>query len=186
MLAEADSETIIAAIGLRSLRPSQLDHLHEASEPVLYVPWSALVSQVLDQLNDEDRSVAVVVNEFGESIGALSVDDILRGVLARDAGHDDWEQGEDPIRQLGPDHYRMSGATSLRLLTKHLGIESPEERSATVAGYIQRCNERLPRSGDSAGLDRFELIVTDEDDENIWIEVRGRREDDQAPAEGAS
>lgn len=177
MLADANSEVITAAIGLRNLRPSQLDDLEEAAEPVIYVPWSAWVSQVLDQLNDEDRSVAVVVNEFGESIGAVSVDDILRDVLAAGGGRDEWDQGEDPIRQLGPDHYRMSGATSLRLLTKHLRVESPEERSATVAGYIQRHNERLPRSGDTATLDRFELAVTDEDEENIWIEVYARRDD---------
>ena len=184
MLAEPESETLFGAIGLRNLRPSQLDDLEEAIEPVLYVPWSALASQVLDRLNEEDRSVAVVVNEFGESIGALSVDDILRGVLSSDGGADDWDQGEDPIRQLGTDHYRMSGGTSLRLLTKHLGVESPEERSATVAGYLQRYNERRPRTGDTAMLDRFELAVTGEDEENIWIEAYLRDDAEESSEEG--
>lgn len=169
MVTEPQSEEITASIAVRSLRPSQLDDLHSAAEPVIYAPWSARVAQVLDQLNDEDRSVAVVVNEFGEGIGVLSVDDILSGVLAPSEGRD--EPG-DSIRQLGPDHYRFSGSLSLRTLLKQLELELSEERFTSVAGYIQRSNERLPRPGDVAPLGPYELVVVEQSDEGTWIEAR--------------
>ena len=53
MVTDPESEMIVKAIGLRMLRPSQWDDLAQAAEPVIYVPWSALVSQVLDRLHHE-------------------------------------------------------------------------------------------------------------------------------------
>ncbi len=167
MIADPDTDLITAAIGLRSLRPSQVDSLRSATEPVIYVPWSARVAQVLDGLTEEARSVAVVVNEFGEAIGAISVDDILRDVLAPDRPGDP----EEAIRSLDQDRYRLPGSISLRALAKQLGVEVPEEPSATVAGHLQRQNERRPRLGDTGRLGPFELTVVEESDLAVWIEA---------------
>lgn len=161
---------VTGVIAVRRLRPSQIDDLNSAEEPVIFVPWSARVSQVWDQLNAEDCSVAVIVNEFGEAIGALSADDILRRVLAPRKGRD--EVDEASIQQLETDRYRVSGSASLRVLAKRLSIELPEEGIATVAGYIQRHNERLPREGDRAVLDRYELCVIEQQNNVTWIDVR--------------
>ena len=180
LVTDAKVKQITGAIAVQRLRPSQIDDLNSAVEPVIFVPWSALVSQVWDQLNAEDCSVAVVVNEFGEAIGALSVDDILRRILAPRKGRD--EVDEASIQQIDTDHYRVSGSASLRVLAKRLAIELPEEGIATVAGYIQRQNERLPREGDTALLDRYELRVIEQQDNVTWIDVR--RSDDKADQTG--
>jgi Mg2+/Co2+ transporter CorB len=169
MVTDPAGDTIEKAIGARMLRPSQLDDLSSAGEPVIYVPWSALVSQVLDHLNEEDRSVAVVVNEFGDLVGAVSIDDILRYVLAPRLEEDLF--GEPSIQEIEPSHYRVLGTASVRSLAKRLGIQVSGEGITTVAGFIQRHNERLPRPGDSAPMGRFTLTVTDQQDDAVWIDV---------------
>tara|TARA_R110002049_G_scaffold2750_8_gene22264 strand:+ start:215867 stop:217147 length:1281 start_codon:yes stop_codon:yes gene_type:complete len=171
MLTDAEGRNITSTIGIRMLRPSLMDDFAAAAEPVIYAPWSARVSQVLDQLNEENVSVAVVVNEFGESIGALSIEDILRRVLAPRMGEEESSQAEE-IQVLGNDCYRVLGSLSLRVLAKRLDVELPDESIATVAGYIQRINERLPRTGDSASFHHYELVVTDQVDDETWIDVR--------------
>ena len=65
----------------------------------------------------------------------------------------------------------MLGSVSLRRLVKRLGIETPVENIATVAGFIQRQTERLPRVDDSAVLDRYVLTVVEQQDEVTWVEV---------------
>ncbi len=172
MLTMDEGETIAAAIGVPMLRPSQMDDLPSAAEPVIYVGWTARVSQVLDRLNDEDRSVAVVVNEFGETIGALSIDDILRRVLAGRVGRDDDIGGGGAIQKIDEDCYRVAGSVSVRALTKQLAIDVPDERTATVGGFLQRHNERRPRLGDTAPLEGWELKVVVEEEDSIWIEAR--------------
>lgn len=169
MITDESGEMITSAIGVRTLRPSQLDDLSSSAEPVIYVPWSAMVSQVLDRLNEEDRAVAVVVNEFGELVGAVSIDEILRRVLAPEDAEDMF--GEASIQEIEPDHYRVSGTASARSLAKRLGIQVSEEGITTVAGFIQRHNERLPRPGDSAMMGHFKLTVTEQQGDAIWIDV---------------
>ncbi len=180
MVTDATGHEIIAAIGVRMLRPSQLDDLSSAAEPVLYVPWSARVSQVLDQLNDEARSVAVVVNELGEAVGAVTIDDILRTVLAAAQGSVDTSMRQSVAPSLGDETFRVAGSTSLRSLAKRLAIEVPDETIITVGGFLQKQNERLPRLGDIGRLDQFVLEVVDDDEEGIWIDVRPHGEDGPA------
>jgi Mg2+/Co2+ transporter CorB len=166
-----DSEGMITkAIGVRMLRPSQFDDLETACEPVIYVPWSALASQVLDQLKEEGLSVAVVVNEFGELIGAATIDGILRRTL--DPKHHDVLVGDTGTQEAPAEVYRVSGTASIRNLAKRLNIEFALEGITTVAGYIQRHNERLPRLGDSAPMDGYVLTVIEQDDDVSWIDVR--------------
>ena len=112
MIADTQGEAITATVPIRSLRPTQLDDWASAMEPVVYVPWSSRVAQVLDQLNEEDRSVAVVVNEFGEVLGAVTIDDIMRRVLSRRDDHDPSIEGEASVQTIGIDHYRVFGTYS--------------------------------------------------------------------------
>lgn len=169
MITDDTGEMIVQAINPRLLRPTKLDDPSSACEPVIYVPWSALVSQVLDRLNEEDRMVAVVVNEFGESIGAVSLDDILSNVLAPP---DDGEWfDESSITETSPGRLRVLGSDSIRRLSKRLDIPVPGEGITTIAGYLQRHNERFPRVGDTAPLGDYRLTVVEETDDAIWIEV---------------
>ena len=71
MVTNNAGDMIVSAIGIKSLRPTQFDQMKLNLEPVVYVPWSAYVSQVLDQ-QSADCSVAVIVNEFGELAGAVT------------------------------------------------------------------------------------------------------------------
>ena len=169
MVTDATGEMIIKSVRVRMLRPSQLDDLNAFCEPVICVPWSAPVSQVLDRLNEEDRSVAVVVNEYGELLGAVSIDGIMRRVLA--PRHEEDLFGVALIQELTVGHYRVSGSVSVRELAKRLEAEIPPEGITTVAGYIQRQNERLPRAGDKAILGSYVLTVLESPQDDIWIDV---------------
>ena len=76
------------------------------------------------------------------------------------------QNGPKVLREIGPDHFWPP-----KRLTKRLGIEVIEEGVNTVAGYIQRNNERLPRAGDTARLSGYLLTVLVAEDDGIWIDV---------------
>lgn len=184
IVTDSSGDKMIGALGVRMLRPSQLDDFEDLVEPVIYVPWSAPVARVLDQLNENDVNVAIVVDEYGDGIGALSTDRIFRRMLAPQ--HDQSEEATNAIaiEQIQSGTYRVAGSVSLRQLAKRLGVDVPDGSVATVAGFIQRHNKRLPRLGDQAVLEDYELTVVKEDDGDLRIEVRrqdGR--DDSGPTE---
>ncbi|MCS7467316.1 CNNM domain-containing protein [Stieleria sp. ICT_E10.1] len=178
IITDETGDTMVGALGVRMLRPSQIDHFEDLVEPVIYVPWSARVARVLDLLNENDLSVAIVVDEYGDGIGALSIDRIFRRLLAPE--HDQFEEDTDSaaIEQLEPDLYRVAGGIALRQLAKQLAVSVPDESVATVAGFIQRHNERLPRLGDQATLEDYLLTVVEEQEGALRIEVRRQSESD--------
>ncbi|TWU04388.1 CNNM domain-containing protein [Stieleria varia] len=178
MVTGEEENQIIGSIGVRLLRPSQLDDLNSAIEPVIYVPWSARVSMVLEQLTEEQLSVAVVVDEYGEAIGALSIERIFRHILAQSGGGPEQMLGESYIDTIGEGHHQTMGSTSFRAVAKRLGVEVSDESIATVAGYIQRSNERLPRVGDTAILEPYEMVVMQETDGELTIELKKRTDTD--------
>ncbi len=172
IITDDQGDQMIGSLGVRMLRPSQMDDFDDLVEPVIYVPWSATVARVWDQLNGQDVSVAIVVDEYGGGIGALSIDRIFRRMLAPQ--HDQFIESAAGVamQQTGVDVYRVSGSMSLRQLSKQLGVEVPDESVATVGGFIQRHNERFPRLGDTASMSEFVLTVIEVDEHGLRIEVR--------------
>ena len=170
LVQNVDDELVTHAIPVQKLRPSQFDSPIDFAEPVVYVPWAGRVAQVFDQLNEENRRVAIVVDEFGQWVGGITIEDILRNVLVPEIN--DVGDGEQLlIQEVGEGEYRVSGGLSIRALAKRLGVEYEGEGVTTVAGYIQRINERIPRLGDDAILDRYRLCVVEQDESELWIEV---------------
>ena len=113
--------------------------------------WSAYVSQVLDQLQSADCSVAVIVNEFGELAGAVTKDNILRFVMA--TREDDEVEIAWSIQEVADGVFRALGSVSVRSLAKKLEIVVEEEGVTTLLGLVQRQNGRFPREGDQAELE---------------------------------
>ena len=169
MVTNNSGDMIVSAIGIKSLRPTQFDQMKLNLEPVVYVPWSAYVSQVLDQLQSADCSVAVIVNEFGELAGAVTKDNILRFVMA--TREDDEVEIAWSIQEVADGVFRALGSVSVRSLAKKLDIVVEEEGVTTLLGLVQRQNGRFPREGDQAELGAYQLVVKNETEDGWLIEI---------------
>jgi CBS domain containing-hemolysin-like protein len=179
LIAEPESEEIVASIAVRTLRPSQMDSLDTATEPVIYVPWSATVADTFELLQAADRPVAAVVNEYGDTIGVLTIDVILEGILRLHAGRPPEVGSEAHFEVVSDGVWRVSGMMSVRRLAEHLGAALPDSRNVTIAGLMQSENERFPRVGDSCRWDRFMLQVVEAASRGqVRIEIR------EAPKQG--
>jgi CBS domain containing-hemolysin-like protein len=172
LVIEGEADEIIGAIPVRSMRPSQFDDLSSVEEPVCYVPWSANVSSVLDLLQRQHLSVSVIVNEFGASIGVLSVEDILRQVLTGQFEHVD-RDSQQPIEKIANGHFRAHGNMGVRKLAKALEVAPPEGRTVSIVGLMQRINERPPHLGDACEWSDYHFEVVREDENgNCIVEIR--------------
>lgn len=155
-LGDEDGNTIDAVIPLRWLRPSQMDDLESAKVSPLIVPWATNASVVFDRLRRSGIAAAVVVNEYGETIGVVTLDDILDAILALAP------QEDSPVGKSAVETLEVDGATSVRELSKKLGAQDPKLSNVTVAGLIQSLNRRIPRAGDTCIWEGYELKVIDE------------------------
>jgi CBS domain containing-hemolysin-like protein len=173
LIAEQEGEEIIASIGVRTLRPSQIDDLASAAEPVIYVPWSATVADTFDALQASDRAVAAIVNEYGDTVGVLTIDVILEGILRLHSGRPPESGSDNHFEIVSPGIWRVNGMMSVRRLSEQLGAPPPEGRNVTIAGLIQEENGRLTRIGDTCRWDRFLLEVVESSGRGqVRIEIR--------------
>ena len=108
-----------------------------------------------------DREVASVVNEFGETVGILTFDDILDTIFGASSSRSARLFQKSSISHVHSDVWQVTGMTSLRRLARHFRIQLPESKSVTVAGVLQEVLQRLPRRGDQCQWGPFLLEVLD-------------------------
>ena len=161
LVTEPDSDEVAAAIALRTLSNIPTEHLEHHADTVVYVPWSTTVAGTLEAMQRQDRQVAAVVNEFGETIGILTFDDIVDTIFSRTPSRSQRLFERVPIRQVAPDTWHVTGMTSLWRLVRHFDVQRPASKSVTVAGVVQEMLERLPQTGDQCRWGPFRLKVID-------------------------
>ncbi|WP_181765079.1 hemolysin family protein [Streptomyces albidus (ex Kaewkla and Franco 2022)] len=137
-------------------------------EPLL-VPESLTVDRLLDRMPGGDRSIAIVIDEYGGTAGVVTLEDIIEEVVGevRDE-HDPQERpdlapaGQDPE---GRRIYDADGATRIDQL-EGIGMRAPEGPYETLAGLVATQLGRIPERGDQLDVEGWHTEVVD---------ARGRR-----------
>lgn len=161
LVTEPESDEVATAIALRSLSNIPAARLERHAQDVVYVPWCTTVAEALELMQQRDRQVAAVVNEFGETIGILTFDDILDTIFSHTSSRSERLLKQVPIRQVAPGVWHVTGMTSLRRLLRHFQVDDvPPAKSVTVAGVVQEMLERIPEPGDTCrwGVFHFRVI----------------------------
>lgn len=182
LVTEPDSDEVAAAIPLRSLSNIPGEHLEYHAEAVVYVPWCTTVAEALEVMQREDRQVAAVVNEFGETVGILTFDDVLDTIFSRSPSRSQRLLERVPIRQVAPGTWQVTGMTSLWRLVRHFNVQRPASKSVTVAGVVQEMLERLPQAGDQCRWGPFRLEVLEVPERGqLLVELTLAEEQEEAP-----
>lgn len=96
---------------------------------------------------------ARVVDEFGGTLGLVTLDDLISDVIEDNAPSDD------RIRPLGTDAWSVDGEVTLAELAEDHGLRLEHEEVVTVAGLFLVQHGTLPKPGDSATCDDYILTV---------------------------
>ena len=164
LITEDDSDDIAAAIGLKQLTTIPRNHLERFAQPVVYVPWCATVASILDELRRQEREVAAVVNEYGETIGIVTIQDILETIFEEQSSRSARLLATSSIVPVAPDRWHVTGMTNLRRLSRHFDVPLEASRSVTVAGIMQEQLQRIPVEGDELVWSGFHFRVIESGD----------------------
>ncbi|MEQ8791405.1 MAG: CNNM domain-containing protein [Pirellulaceae bacterium] len=159
LVTEPDNEEVSASLHLTSLFDLPQTNLEHLAEPVVIMPWCSTAAEALEQMVTQDRDVAAVVNEFGETIGILTYDDLLDTVFTYSPSRSKRFFDRNPIHDIGPNMWLVAGMTSLRRLGRYLNVEMPSSKSVTVGGIVQEMLGRLAAPGDECDWGPFHLKV---------------------------
>ncbi len=145
----------IHADDLLDFQPGQ----SQMGKRLISVPWCASVADVYENLRTADRQVANVVNEHGETIGIITIDDIADAVFVDTPSRTRRIIDEHPIRWLEENVWQVMGLATIKRLEKQLDVELPETRSVTMLGVLQEVLQALPTEGATCRWGPLQLEV---------------------------
>ncbi len=173
LVTEENSEEITGAIALNHLPTVPRYHLEQFVQPVIYVPWCATAASVFDELQSQQQEVAAIVNELGETVGIVTLEDLLQNVFADQASRSARLLETSPIEPLGENLWQVTGMATLRRLSREFDLVLPPSKSTTVAGVVQEVLQRLPEAGDEVEWASFSLrVVESNPQENMLVHLR--------------
>lgn len=126
--------------------------------PMLEVPESEPLRRLLADLRREQRTQALVVDEYGGTAGLVTLEDVLEELVGEI--EDEFDRDLEPIRRVGADRHLIPGALRVDRVGELIGHELPEGEYETVAGFVLDRLGHIPEPGESVTSGDLRFTVT--------------------------
>ncbi|WP_299113470.1 hemolysin family protein [uncultured Winogradskyella sp.] len=128
--------------------------------PVVFVPETILIKDVLNLLTKKRKSIAIVIDEYGGTSGMMTVEDIIEELFGEiEDEHDSVELTEE---QLAEDSFNFSARLEVDYINETYKINLPEsEAYETLGGLIVNYTEDIPELGKTIIIENFKFKITE-------------------------
>ena len=140
-------------------------------QDVMYVPPKKPIAELLKELQKAKDQMAIVIDQYGGTLGIITLEDILEELVGEIWDEDDEEETE--FTQIAEHVWDVSGDARLDdfMETASPSIELDEDHPMTVGGWILEKLERLPEKDETFEIDSL-LITIKEIQEQRILRVR--------------
>jgi Mg2+/Co2+ transporter CorB len=151
------TKDLLAALRRADWDPSKLDIMSFATEP-WFVPDTTSVKDQLNQFLKRKAQMALVVDEYGEVQGLITLEDILEEIVGQIA--DEHDTQETHIRPQADGTVNVDGTIAIRDLNRHMEWDLPDEEATTIAGLVIHEAQTIPEPGQVFTFHgyRFEIL----------------------------
>jgi CBS domain containing-hemolysin-like protein len=140
------------------------EDLVEIKRDILFVPESRPLDALLREFQHSRTHMAIVVDEYGGTAGMITLEDVIEEIVGEI--QDEFDR-EPPKIQETPEGLVFDGLNLLDDVWERLGIDvQGSTEVSTLGGFVTERLGRIPRVGDRATFDGYELRV---------LEMKGRR-----------
>jgi Mg2+/Co2+ transporter CorB len=144
IVAVLHTKDLLTALGRVGWDVSKLDIMSFAQEP-WFVPDTTSLKTQLNQFLKKKAQMALVVDEYGEVQGLITLEDILEEIVGQIA--DEHDTHEMSIRPQADGTVNVDGTVAIRDLNRHMDWTLPEEEATTIAGLVIHEAQTIPEPG---------------------------------------
>ena len=153
--------------------------LKERMTRPVFVWENEKIHGLLHRLQRARSHVAVVLDEYGGTLGIVTMEDILEELVGEI--WDEHDQASEAIRKQGPGVYRASGSVDLADFSRYFSCPV-DSAMVSLGGWIMERLGRVPGEGDRLEAGDLELTVRETKNRRItWVEIRRMREAARLP-----
>ena len=133
-------------------------NIKEVLIPIVNIPETIQINEVLNLLTRKRKSMAVVLDEYGGTSGIVTLEDIVEELF----GEIEDEHDKDNFieEQLSETEYLFSARLEVEYLNETYHLEIPEsEEYETLGGFIVLHNEGIPTQGELIQIPPFSFVI---------------------------
>ncbi|WP_216819889.1 hemolysin family protein [Zoogloea sp. LCSB751] len=133
--------------------------------PLLALPDSLTLAEVLERLREAREDFAVVINEYALVVGVITLNDIIRALVGDDVD----QVQEEQILRRDEHSWLVDGATAAADVMRVLDIDDEDgsEHYETIAGFMMYHLRKIPRRTDRVDFAGYRFEVLDVDNHRI-------------------
>lgn len=163
-------DQIIGYVSLRNVLHGK-QKVSEMLSPIKFYPESKNVIELLKEFQGCKTSIAIIVDEFGVSIGLVTMEDIVEEIFGE--FDDEFDENVDEVRRHPNGELSMSGRTEIDHLNDEFALHIPEGEYETIAGYLLDHLDRFPGNGEVLTINNIEFNILKSTPKSIdYIKLR--------------
>lgn len=150
-ICEPDTENIIGIVNMKDflgVLPSDDFNVRDFIRDVYFTFEMKNVSDLFDEMREEAATVSIVLDEYGDLAGMITMEDLLEEIVGEIRDEYD-EDEEDPIIKLNEREYQVLGSMNLEDLCDIIPLGFTSEDYDTIGGYIVGAFDHFPNAGET-------------------------------------
>ena len=128
-----------------------------AARPVYFVPEFKKIDDLLTEFEGKDTPMAIVVDEYGDVSGLVTIEDILEEIVGEI--FDKSKKESRYIKRLSDRLIRVDGKAPVEEVSKIFHLDLKEKHFNTIAGFIEHKLQRIPKKGEKLKLKNVTIEV---------------------------
>ncbi len=129
----------------------------EVMRPVDFIPETKLASALLAEMQESHAHQVIVVDEYGDVVGLVTIEDLLEELVGEIADETDPEEA---LIVAQGDGWWVDARLAVDDLCKITGVEGPDDHEGdTVGGLVLGLAERVPEEGETFTFEQLALTV---------------------------
>ena len=168
-LCEGDMDNCMGIVHIkdifRSNLPAQRVDFRKIARPVVYTGPDDPLENVLQELMAKKLHMALVRDEFGGTVGVVTLENIVEELVGNI--QDEFDSEEEQIEELQQDVFMVDGLTPLHEIEDRLGITIEEEEVSTIGGLMTSVLGKIPEAGQKARVENLEIEAIEVDEKRL-------------------
>ena len=141
------------------------EHLHPAN----VIPETKRISELLREFRQNRYHMAIVVDEYGNVAGLVTIEDVLEEIVGNIEDETDIEEDERFIRPLSSHDYLVKALTPIEDFNAAFGVNFPDTEFDTIGGIVMHTFGHLPRRNEFTTINHFGFRVLNADKRQIHM-----------------
>ncbi|NLC48855.1 MAG: HlyC/CorC family transporter [Bacteroidales bacterium] len=157
LIYEDDIDNIIGYIHIWEMFNNPVDWTTEIAS-ISFYPDSMLARNLMSELLQQRKTIAVVVDEFGGTSGIITMEDLVEEIFGDI--EDEYDVNTNIAKKVAENEYVISGRMEIDHLNEMFDFNLPQEDDyTTVAGYILHNIQRFPMTYETIEIDNFTFKI---------------------------